>query len=205
MTAKHIPAALLLLLIGGSILYAVFSHRVNGEKMSPPAVVATKIKTLSPAAGAEVAAVASTPASVREKSGDKPATVLALPLKPVAGADSQKLIADQVSKPPKVIQDPAARLALNFVGADPLAEQYWAAAINDPNLPANERKDLIEDLNEDGLSDPKHPGAQDLPLILSRIQIIEQLGPSAMDEVNAKAFAEAYKDLVNLAQGGTAQ
>ena len=62
-----------------------------------------------------------------------------------------------------------------------------------------ERQDLIEDLNEDGLSDPHNPTADDLPLILSRIQIIEEVVWDAMDEVNADAFLEAYKDLVNLA------
>ena len=120
----------------------------------------------------------------------------------------KKIAATQASKPAKVkppVQDPDARAALSLVGADPLAEQYWAAAINDPNLPANERKDLIEDLNEDGLSDPKHPGPQDLPLIANRLRLIEELAPSAMDAVNADAFAEAYKDLQNLAAGGTAQ
>ena len=90
---------------------------------------------------------------------------------------------------------------MGFEGEDPDAEQVWMAAINNPDLPAEERKDLIEDLNEDGLSDPKNPGPQDLPLILNRIQLIEQLGPGAMDQVNADAFAEAYKDLVNLASG----
>lgn len=103
------------------------------------------------------------------------------------------------AKPP--IQDPDARAALNFVGADPAAERYWEAAINDPNLPAEERKDLIEDLNEDGLSDPKNPGPQDVPLILNRIQIIEQLAPNSLDTVNANAFAEAYQDLNNLLAG----
>jgi len=102
-------------------------------------------------------------------------------------------------KPP--IQDPDARAALSLVGADPEAEQYWMAAINDPTLPAEERKDLIEDLNEDGLSDPKHPGPQDVPLIVSRIQLIEELAPNSMDPVNAKAFAEAYKDLNNMLAG----
>ncbi|MEI7731177.1 MAG: hypothetical protein WCO56_16505 [Verrucomicrobiota bacterium] len=66
-------------------------------------------------------------------------------------------------------------------------------------LSANERKDLIEDLNEDGLSDPKHPGPQDLPLILSRLALIETVAPNAMDDINAAAFAEAYKDLANMA------
>ena len=92
-----------------------------------------------------------------------------------------------------------------MVGADPVAEQYWMAAINDPSLPANERKDLIEDLNEDGLSDPKHPGPQDLPLILNRIRLIESLAPLAMDSVNADAFGEAYKDLNNLLAGQPVQ
>jgi hypothetical protein len=100
-------------------------------------------------------------------------------------------------KPP--IQDPMARAALSYVGADPDAELYWYQAINDPALPAQERQDLIEDLNEDGLSDPHNPTMDDLPLILSRIQLIEEVFWDAMDEVNADAFLEAYKDLVNLA------
>jgi hypothetical protein len=90
---------------------------------------------------------------------------------------------------------------LNFVGSDPDADSYWIGAINDSSLPAEERNDLIEDLNEDGLSDPRHPTAQDLPLILRRIRLIEQLVPLAMDDVNRDAFAEAYKDLTGLLNG----
>jgi hypothetical protein len=83
---------------------------------------------------------------------------------------------------------------------DPEAEEYWISAINDPNLPREERKNLIEDLNEDGLSDPRHPTSADLPLILSRLELIEELAPGAMDQVNAEALQEAYKDLLNLAE-----
>ena len=97
------------------------------------------------------------------------------------------------------LRDPFARVALFFVGADPDAEAYWYEAINDNGLSAHERSDLIEDLNEDGLSDPKHPTADDLPLIFNRMLIIEEIASEAMDEVNADAFQEAYKDLVNLA------
>ncbi len=68
-----------------------------------------------------------------------------------------------------------------------------------PHLSATERQDLIEDLNEDGISDPKQPVLEDLPLIMARLDLIESLAPEAMDEVNADAFAEAYKDLLNLA------
>ena len=96
-------------------------------------------------------------------------------------------------------QDPLARAALARVGVDPAAESYWYAAINNPNLPANERKDLIEDLNEDGLVDRRNPTPEDMPIILNRIQLIETVGPDAMDKTNADAFQEAYKDLVNLA------
>ena len=100
---------------------------------------------------------------------------------------------------PQALHDPMARVALAFVGADPDAEAYWYAAINDPSLSAHERQDLIEDLNEDGLSDPRRPTMDDLPLILSRIELIEEVFWDSMDQVNADAFLEAYKDLVNLA------
>jgi len=97
------------------------------------------------------------------------------------------------------VTDPVARIALSLVGVDPEAELYWVAAINDPSLPDGERQDLIEDLNEEGLPDPKHPTIEDLPLILSRLDRIERLMPWAMDKVNWDAFVEAYKDLLNLA------
>lgn len=94
--------------------------------------------------------------------------------------------------------DPLAREALSLVGADPEAESYWIDAIYDTSLPDKEREDLMEDLNEDGLSDPKRPGPQDLPLILNRLAIIEELAPNA-DEFMLRHLGEAYKDLVNLA------
>lgn len=96
------------------------------------------------------------------------------------------------------IQVALAREALNFVGTDGTADEVWLAAINDPNLPAEARKDLIEDLNEDGFVDPDNVTADDLPLIVSRLRLIEQFAPEAMDEANADAFAEAYKDLANM-------
>jgi hypothetical protein len=96
------------------------------------------------------------------------------------------------------VQAAAARQALSFVGIDPNAEAVWADAINDPSRTPHERQDLIEDLNEDGFPDPKHVTAADLPLIESRLALIEQFAPDAMDDVNAAAFAEAYKDLVNM-------
>jgi hypothetical protein len=100
----------------------------------------------------------------------------------------------------KVVTDPVARVALIFVGADPAAEAYWFDAINDPTLSPSERQDLIEDLNEEGFPDPHHPTADDLPLIVNRLELIEEIAWEAMDEVNSDAFAEAHKDLVRMAQ-----
>ncbi len=153
--------------------------------------------------------------SLEERPAPPTSTPQAEPVKPgvqaAAGTSEKKAVPTQGNapkaavatpgarpgKPP--IQDPMARAALSYVGSDPDAELYWYQAINDPSLGPQERQDLIEDLNEDGLSDPHNPTADDLPLILNRIQIIEEVVWDAMDEVNADAFLEAYKDLVNLA------
>jgi len=95
-------------------------------------------------------------------------------------------------------KEPLARLALNFVGADAQANEFYQQAINDFVLTKSHRKNLIEDLNQDGFADLKNLSAQDLPLIQNRITLIEQLAPTATDPVNAAAFKEAYKDLINM-------
>ena len=100
-------------------------------------------------------------------------------------------------KPKKELKDPAAHVALSLVGVDPAAEEYWAEAIFDSSLPDREREDLMEDLNETGLSDPKHPSPEDMVVIANRIRRIEDVLPYA-DEFMVGHLAEAYKDLVNL-------
>lgn len=95
-------------------------------------------------------------------------------------------------------REPLARVALNFVGADPHANEFYVKAINDMSLSQSDRKNLIEDLNQDGFPSKKNLTANDLPLIQNRIAIIEQLAPSAADPVNLAAFKEAHKDLVNM-------
>jgi len=104
-----------------------------------------------------------------------------------------------------VYKEQLGRTALGLIGRDPKADEIWIQIINDPSLPANARKNLIEDLNEDGLQDRRNPTADDQPVIMYRIQLIEQLAPDAMDKANADAFQEAYKDLVNLAGRFTQQ
>ena len=95
-------------------------------------------------------------------------------------------------------KEPLARVALTYAGANPQADQFYQAAINDAGLSAKQRKNLIEDLNETGFANPAHLTDADLPLIQKRIGLIEQLAPGAMDKVNADAFQEAYKDLLNM-------
>jgi hypothetical protein len=95
-------------------------------------------------------------------------------------------------------KEPFARLALNYVGADAQADAFYQKAINDMGLTSSHRKNLIEDLNQDGFPDTKNLTARDLPLIQNRISLIEQLAPNATDPANAAAFKEAYKDLLKM-------
>jgi hypothetical protein len=110
-------------------------------------------------------------------------------------------IARQLYSDPRVTdpasKEPLARLALNYVGAVPEADQFYQQTINDAELSGKIRKNLIEDLNEDGLNF-RNLSKTDLPLIEKRLALIEQLAPSAMDKVNAEAFQEAYKDLLKM-------
>lgn len=110
---------------------------------------------------------------------------------------TQKVAQIEKAKPKKekVVQDPLSRVALSLVGVDLDAEMYWFDAIQDPTLPISERQDLIDDLNEEGLPDPKHPTLDDLPLIMSRIEILEALIPFLPDGFEHK---EALDDLWNL-------
>lgn len=193
-----------LFLLGGAMALWLM-HRRSGtrEPVSAPApqrlaTVAGQSKptTIAPVVLAEV------------RSALPEVKLVPAPEPPAAGrpiAQPATNATQQAGSGKKELLDPLAREALIFVGADAEAEAYWFGAINDPTLPPNERQDLIEDLNEEGLSDPKNPSPEDLPLILSRIDLIEEVGPYAMDEVNFKAFLEAYKDLWNmrdLAMGG---
>jgi hypothetical protein len=95
-------------------------------------------------------------------------------------------------------KEPLARVALAYVGVDAQANDLYQKAINDLALPKDHRRNLIEDLNQDGFADRKNLTPRDLQLIQNRIALIEQLAPRTTDPVNAAAFKEAYKDLVNM-------
>ena len=147
----------------------------------------------------------------------KPETVDTPPLPEAdAGSQSSTKTQTEVAEVPQYknlrLKDPVykeqlGRYVLSFVGYDPEAEEIWATLINDPNLSGGVRQDLIEDLNENGFSsgNGRIATVDDLPLILYRLQLIESFSPYAMDEINADAFEEVNKDLVNMATRLTQQ
>ena len=172
------------------------AHEGDGSSAAPqPAPVDAAVPDNSSTASGET----QTPPTLPQIAPEQPAAVAPPPVAPPAKpAARPRAKAGATDAPQPLIPKPIARTALGYVGADGDAEELWANAINDPNRDPEERKDLIEDLNEDGFPDPKHITEDDLPLIVSRLMLIEELAPDAMDDVNAAAFAEAYKDLVNM-------
>ena len=195
---KPKPRFILILLAAVIVAAACvfFASRPAVKVSAPPAVV--RAASPPPVPGATVAAQTETSSAPEILAVKKSADVSPAPKKFTAKTAPKTAASGKPAKPRPEIQDPDARAALSLVGADPAAEQYWISAINDDTLPANERRELIEDLNQDGFVNRKNPGLEDFQLIVSRIQLIEELAPSAKDQVNADAFAEAYKDLVKM-------
>ncbi len=117
----------------------------------------------------------------------------------VVQAEAPAAPSGQDSRPEDpAVKEQRGRAALAMIGHSPEADQVWIQTINDPTLPASARSNLIEDLNEDGLS-YRNLTSADLPVIKYRIDLVEGLRPYAMDKTNADAFDEARKDLVNMA------
>jgi hypothetical protein len=197
--SNRVTSALLAVVVAGCVVLGVFQifSKSPGSNTTEPATPFTPAATAP--AGNRPQTIAS-PTLVYHTAPPVPKTPAPAP--PKSAAHVEPAAADSVLRINGYeVLDPMARLALGMVGSDPDAEDYWVSAINDSSLPAEERKDLIEDLNEDGLSDPHHPTPQDLPIIVSRLRLIERLAPNAMDDVNRDAFAEAYQDLTGLLNG----
>jgi len=183
-----VSVAILVLCCAGAWLWQ--SHRSSPQAVTPK---------LPPAPVVQVATAPPAPEVAPAQENTEPAKpVVEIPaVKPKAKI--QKAAQNQSSqKPPKEpLHDPQARDALALVGLDPQAEQYWLRAIFDSSLPDKEREDLMEDLNEVGFADPKNLTPNDLPLIVSRLQLIEQLEPN-VDPFMKEHLDEAYKDLRNM-------
>ena len=201
---KQARIAILLVVLAGSIWVAL-------KEYATPVAPQVATKT-GPAADARRGRAKSS-AAIPPTSPPPPfADATAPSTAPAAADESQNPVAAppvQIKAPPKPAMADAkplppyeagqvGRVALAFVGTDALAEQAWVSAINDPSVTPHERSDLIEDLNQDGFPDPKNVTADDVPLIVNRLDLIESLAGDAMDDTNAAAFAEAHKDLINM-------
>lgn len=120
-------------------------------------------------------------------------------------------IAEQALQDPRVT-DPAAReslarVGLAQVGVTPEAQQMWHKSIYDPALTPAQRKELVLDLDQDGLQNDKTPTPADLPVVANRLALTRaylQQDYVQNDPVLNKAFLEASKDLQKLLERGTA-
>lgn len=104
---------------------------------------------------------------------------------------------NQSSSPENELQDPDPHDVLAMVGMNDEADQFWLNAIFDTSLSDKERGDLMEDLNEAGFDDPKNVTADDLPLILNRLELIDAVLPNA-DDFMTEHLTEAQKDLISM-------
>lgn len=102
-------------------------------------------------------------------------------------------------------KEPLARLALNFAGADEQADALYKSAIKDPNLSPDSRRELIEDLNQDGYDNLRNFSARDVQLIRNRLALIEKSRNATDPKIITDAFNEAEKDLRNMLAKATQQ
>jgi hypothetical protein len=95
-------------------------------------------------------------------------------------------------------KEPLVRYALTFAGEDAKATEFWHKAITDPKFPHDQRRELIEDLNQDGFQNEDHPTARDAQLIAKRLALIERHWNEVDDPAIKDAWHEAGKDLQNM-------
>lgn len=95
-------------------------------------------------------------------------------------------------------KEPLARVALNFAGSDPRADALWSSAIFDQSINPDKRRELIEDLNQDGFENLKNLTDRDVELIQRRLALIDKFGNQAETPIIQNAFGEAQKDLQDM-------
>jgi hypothetical protein len=104
-------------------------------------------------------------------------------------------------------REPLARVGLAYVGVSQEAAELWHTAVLDTTLKPDHRRELVEDLNTDGLSSKKNPTPQDLQVIAARYALTQaylQQDYTQNDPVLRRAFLEADKDLRNMLQRAAA-
>ena len=101
-------------------------------------------------------------------------------------------------------KEPLGRFALNFAGSNLQADDLWHTSIMDKNLSLDARRELIEDLNQDGYDNLKSPTARDLMIMTNRLALIDRFRAESDHKVISGAFDEAEKDLRKMIQKYTA-
>jgi len=125
--------------------------------------------------------------------------------------DKSVALASQIYKDSRVTEpdskETLARVALAYVGANDQAGELFHAVILDPTLKPDQTRNLVEDLNQDGLANRKSPTAEDLKVIANRYELtqayLRQDYVINNKTLNA-AFTEADKDLYNMLQRAAA-
>jgi hypothetical protein len=98
-------------------------------------------------------------------------------------------------------REPLARVALAYVGASEQAVQLFHTAITDPTLKPAQRRELVLDLDQDGLQNDKTPTPADVPIVANRLALTQSYLQQAYvqnDSLLSRAFLEANKDLQKL-------
>ena len=189
-----IKSLLILVAVAIGLAAVFFKSPPNAERTAPPSA-----KAVASPVAAPPSAAAPEPEKIISIASAESSPPPVAPQK-ISAAPAKSSASKKTPPPKEPLQDPNARTALSLVGVDPEAEIYWTEAIFDQSLPDQEREDLMEDLNEAGLADPKHPTSEDLALIQIRLTKIEGLLPYA-DPFMVEHLGEAYKDLANLLAG----
>lgn len=104
-------------------------------------------------------------------------------------------------------KEPLARLALAYVGANEQAAALYHTAVLDQTLTPDQKRNLIEDLNQDGLSNTRNPTPEELKIIAKRYELTQaylQQDYVLNDKLLNAAFREADKDLRNMLQRAAA-
>ena len=122
-------------------------------------------------------------------------------LQQVTGPQSLALAA-RMYQDPRLVEpgskEPLARVALSYVGANPQALDLFHTAVLDPALLPDQKRNLVEDLNQDGISNRKAPTPEDLQVITKRYELTQaylQQDYVQNDNLLNAAFREADKDL----------
>jgi hypothetical protein len=100
------------------------------------------------------------------------------------------------------------RIGLTYVGSansqvNDQAVQLFHNAISDPSITPDQRRNLIEDLNQDGLSNHRNPTPEDLIIIANRYELAKWYlqQPSVQNDPAAtRGFNEASQDLARMLQ-----